>query len=200
MESVNDQEFVKKFDDFYLELTTLNYILRTKFKAFNERQLKSIEHLKLLIPIFKRLQEEGDSLELNQILQEQTFPEVPKTTPSAPQESQYSYYPSAPVIRMPIDTDSDGYNNVSEYEDTSEDQEGDEKVNNLTEGVLEVLSNIQKNNWAVVEPVSDNLEVNDNDKAEESSEGDTEDTENEFKELEVLKDELDSAPLLVNAN
>lgn len=218
MESVNDQEFVKKFDDFYLELTTLNYIFRTKFKALNERQLKSIEYLKLLIPIFKRLQEEGDNLEINQVLQEQNFklqehnfPDVPKTTPSAPQyspdmpyqqPSNTMYYPSAPVIRIPIDTDSDGYNNVSESEETSEDKEGDEKVNKLTDDVLELLSNIQKNSWAIVEPESDNLEVNDNGDDGNSTEEDTEDAEdeNEFQELNVAKDEMDSVPLLVNAN
>jgi hypothetical protein len=143
VDNVIDEEFARNFEEFYLELTLLNYKYRTQ-KIFTEKDLKSIGYFKLLIPIFKRLQDEGDTLNLNKVLQEEDNPPISYT----------------PIIKIPTES-SNKYeldNNISEpeeieEEDTSEDEEGDTQLNNLTEDVLTLLSTkIQKNNWVVIEP------------------------------------------------
>lgn len=172
MENIAGQEFVKNFDEFYIELTLLNYIHRTKSRKFSERDIKTINYLKLIIPIFKRLQEEGvESLDLDKILNTEQF-NIP--VPII-QENNFGYYPNAqpsynPIIRLskdlPIDSDSDGYKNItteSEPESDSEDPEGDIKVNDITNRALELLSNIKKNNWTQVEPSSDEFVLEEND-------------------------------------
>ncbi len=204
MEGMEDPEFVKKFDDLYLELTILNYKFRTKFRPFTEKERKSLSYLKLLIPIFKRLQEEGDELEITKILQEHDFPSVPshQTLQPVSDNSVYQYppshYPSAPVIRLPIDTDSDGYNNISEPEESSEDPEGDIQVNTLTEASLTLLSNIQKNNWALVESDVEEHEVEDDDEEDEYE--DEEEEEDNNNKCENTFSELEAVPMLVHAN
>lgn len=194
MEGMEDPDFVKKFNDFYLELTILNYKFRTKFQPFTEKERKSLSYLKLLIPIFDRLHEKGDELEITKILQQQDFLSIlshqsPQPISNSVHQYPLPHYPSAPVIKLSIDTDSDGYNNISEpEEESSEDQEGDNQVNKLTEASLTLLSNMQKNNWALIESDTEGHDIEDDEEEEyeEEEEENNKKTENTISELESV--------------
>lgn len=186
-------EFIKLFDSLYLDLTILNYKFKTNTKL-DEKQLKTISYLKLLIPIFNRMQDEGSNIELSSILLEhQSNPiEVPKVLTN-------DYFPSAPVLRLPIDNDSDEYCNMNNEslkdtsDDTSEDLEGDLQVNTLTDTTLELLKKIQTTHWAQVEIVSDIGQEEEADEEEEEEEGDE-----EKEELIGILVNDDTAPQLIS--
>lgn len=149
-----------------------------KFRVLSDKDKKIIEYLKLIVPIYIRLKEEGDELDIDNVLHEtvknigieKEFPDIPYTgVPivnynQPPNYNFSSYYTppdnSHPIIRMPIDNDSDGYK--VEEESTTEDDQEDTKVASLTEKTLKLLSDIQKNNWSNVEAISE-ITVTDND-------------------------------------
>lgn len=141
MENIIDQEFADSFNELYLDLTILNYKQRTKFQQFSEKEVKTIKYLKLLIPILKRLQNDGDQLELDNILQEVPGINITQTQVLKPMV----FLPDTKIIK---DLSSEEKEELSEDD---KDEEGDIQVNKLTENVLALLSNIQKNNWAVTE-------------------------------------------------
>ncbi|ARF09511.1 hypothetical protein Indivirus_1_134 [Indivirus ILV1] len=187
-----EEEFVKSFDEFYLELTILNYKFKTKCKEFTEKEKKALNYLKLLLPTYKRLKNGCDNSEIEKILQEIKY----EPTPSTP----VLQYQSTPVIRLSIDTDSDGYNNISEDDKTSEDLEGDTLVNKLTEISLSLLSNIQKNNWAIVENDSnDEDEYTDNDEDDDGDEDEDEDDEDDTYDARKINCDVNIASFLVPA-
>jgi hypothetical protein len=199
---MDDPDFVKNFDDLYLELTILNYKHRSNIKQFSEKELKTITHLKLLMPILKRLRDQGSDLDINTLLDKTTDSPTCGTVPEI--VFNPDYFPSAPVLKLPIDTDSDEYTKINlaieqePEEETSEDLEGDLQVNKLTDITLELLSNIKKNNWTLVENKNnDVVEDDDNDDEEEDEEEEEiEEYQEEYGE-DDKKSDIDTAPQLI---
>ncbi|AYV77034.1 MAG: hypothetical protein Barrevirus9_3 [Barrevirus sp.] len=193
---MQDPKFAKTFEDFYLELTCLNYISKTGFKQFSIEDLKNLSYLKLLIPIYRRLQKEGtgegnnNNLTLESILlekDEDNDKEPDRLIEDAPgrldQENKVMYYPSAPIISLLNREEEEEAEDLGE-EDTSEDLEGDLQFANLTDTALILLAKIRPekvvaegeeggggDHWFIVEHVSEEQEVEVVSEAEEGDEG-----------------------------
>jgi hypothetical protein len=167
-----NSEFIKLFDPFNIIATTLNYKLKTNTQ-FNQHDLKNVELLKLMIPIFNRMRND-EEIDLASIINQQS----PKNR-------------TEPNLRLPIETDSDGY--VTDESETTEDIEGDLQVDALTNESLKSLTKLKNNNWAQVEVISDieiEIEGEDDDAGEEEDddayeEGDAEDMSNSTAPLLV---------------
>jgi hypothetical protein len=66
-----DSEFIKLFDPFNIIATTLNYKLKTN-SQFNKCDLKNMELLKLMIPIFNRMKN-NEEIDLQTIVNQNRY-------------------------------------------------------------------------------------------------------------------------------
>ena len=130
-----DQEFIKLFEPFSIDLTILNYKSKTGAKL-NDQDQKKIEIMRLLIPIYNRMIEEGNTINIDDVVKKES---VQQTTHHQ-------------TINLQIDTDSDGYAcNDDENDETEEDEEGDNQINALTEKSLDMLNKLIEESWAKVQ-------------------------------------------------
>ena len=140
------------FNSFYLKLTLLNYRYRSKLD-FTPDQLNTLKLLKLIIPIFNRL-EENDTLTIDDV---KNF---------KPNESE-----TIPSVVTTIHNNSLKEQETS-TEDDVEDPEGDKQIEELTKKALEQLETIRNRGWILVQLSDDDNEEGEDETIETYNSGD----------------------------
>ena len=140
-----DRSFEDLFNGFYLKLTLLNYRFRSKLD-FLPSDLNIIKHLKILIPIFNRLDEKDDL----------TIDDVKNFTSKEEKERKKSSddYPFVDTIQ----NNSLKEQNTSNEEYDEEDPEGDKQIEELTKKSLAQLEAIKNRGWIIIE-IADETEI-----------------------------------------
>jgi hypothetical protein len=165
-----DKSFEDLFNSFYLKLTLLNYKYRSKIESSAIEQ-KFAKCLRLIIPIFNRLQE-NDNMTIEDVknFSENSKEEYPFIdTFKNPSLKENTNVPTITTTTTTPTTED------SEDED-KEDPEGDKQIEELTKKSLAQLELIRQQAWGIVESSEENdetIESEDEDEEYVSAEDDT---------------------------